>query len=183
MRHLIWLLLLVPGLVRADWLPPAYDYVRSGTPRGEYYVRVDAGKRVASMCRVGKDGKDEVLWRLEDWYAYECFVHEGEKGPVLIELERRPSGEGPDKTHRVVAFYRDGKLLKAYSTAELVKDPSKVKRSSTLYRYLHPAAEPRLGYIPFEDGMRLVFELTTCDGWIWCLDPDTGEVVVLKKRA
>ncbi len=168
----------------ADREMAPYPYVVSGQAAGRHYFRMlpatdPSQVGVGTMLRVGQDG-DEVLWKVEGWYARRCFVHEGATGPVLIRLGNWPRGRAPAKEHLGLAFYRDGRLLKEYSTADLVKDPGKVEASVSHYPFLDWDKPPRLAHESGPDGWRWVFSLVSADGVLWRFDPETGEVLPAK---
>ena len=89
-------------------------------------------------------------------------------------------GDEPSPKDLAVAFYDRGKLLAKYSTADLIKDPSKVMVSTSHYRLLanenlnkpdrqkEPAPELR------DDLNR--FGLKTIDGIIYSFDITTGKI-------
>jgi hypothetical protein len=81
-----------------------------------------------------------------------------------------------------LSFYRDGNLRKQYSTADLVKDASKVRRSLSHYTWLardsellKPSSErdseAELRVFPND-----TFRLKTCDGLVYLFDMTTGAI-------
>jgi hypothetical protein len=89
--------------------------------------------------RIRDDGGDVVLWRTQGWYSTEVFL--SHDGYSLVAMGPWNGGSQPTKEDLALAFYRQGKLIKQYSTADLVKDNSKVTRSLSHYTRLARDAE------------------------------------------
>lgn len=69
--------------------------------------------------KVTRDGKFEELWRTIGWYAPEGYLSDDGRYFVRVEKE----GRDPLKlTDLALAFYDQGKLIKAYQVRDLVKD-------------------------------------------------------------
>lgn len=129
------LLLLVMTLasnVRADSVAPPRDYVQ-GTPNGQFelvmlptvrYARKNPALRKlyrqSGLYRKGAPQKP--LWTL-DWYAWN--VYPASDGHHLVRIGPWPSSA----EELVVAFYRDGRLLRQLKINQLVKDPESLPHS------------------------------------------------------
>lgn len=87
-------------------------------------------------------------------------------GPI-IGLGRRE----PEEADLAVAFYDQGRLLKQYSTADLVQDKTAVVRTGSHYfwKARAPVLDPQN-----------VFHLQTIDGIVYEFDATTGTI---KKRS
>ena len=72
--------------------------------------------------RVRDNGSDEILWRTQGWYSTETFL--SHDGYFLVAIGPWHGGSQPRKEDLALSFYSDGKLIKQYSTADLVKDAS-----------------------------------------------------------
>lgn len=132
--------------------------------------------------RLRPDGSDEELWRTDGWYSFEVFL--SDDGEYLVAMGPWSIGQEPSKEDLAVAFYHRGKLLRQYSTADLVKDKSKVLASVSHYKWLardierytdakkDPESELRISW----DN---VFHLKTCDEIVYEFDVTTGKI---KKR-
>lgn len=127
------------------------------------------------LYRIQPDGTRQEVYRTKGWYAFQVFV--SADGRYLVQMGAWPVGRGPSREHVAVAFHRDGQLLKSYSTAELVKDPTKVRRSVS--HYFWQATLPP-GTAPLDRENR--FRLGTIDGWIYVFDVTTGAVVSMTRN-
>lgn len=147
-------------------------------------AKLDANRKVSRDAygvayRLTRDGTLKELYRTKGWYSFK--VHVSADGKYLVQLESRPRGHAPSKDHVAVAFYKDGKLTKRYSTVELVKDPAKVRSTVSYYEWLaadmsEDQAEVQVrGLQPSLDYFN-VFALHTLDGWTYRFDVTTGEI-------
>ena len=131
--------------------------------------------------RVEEDGSFKGLYRTRGWYSFRVFV--SRDGRYLVRMGPWSIGDEPDKGDLAVAFYRDGRLLKKYSTAELVKDKTKV--IATTSHYFWRAPSPTDEDVTEADRLRLrlhldhtnVFDLHTIDGLTHSFDVTTGKLV------
>jgi hypothetical protein len=135
--------------------------------------------------RLTGDGEMKVIYRTEGWYSFEVFI--SMDGRLLVQMGPWNSGQEVSKTDLAVAFHKDGKLIKSYSTAELIKDPEKIERSASHYRWRAPspfssdlteaqkaALSPHLSY-------EKEFTLNTIDGWTYVFDATTGQIKSTKR--
>lgn len=120
-------------------------------------------------------GADQLLWKTEgSWYAQTTFL--SEDGRYLIRIGNWPRGRKPSKDHLAIAFYDNGKLLKRYSTLELIKDPSQVETSVSHYAFYHDPPG-------FTAPHAKTFLLTTIDGIAYTFNITTGEIASTKKQS
>lgn len=132
--------------------------------------------------RLGTDGKFTEIYRTDGWYSFRVFV--SQDGHYLIQMGPWNEGDHPEKTHLAVAFHKDGKLLKSYSTADLIKDPSKIEATTSHYRWLAPArhrpARLMIDVDPRDLKLHLsydnVFTLHTIDDLTYEFDATTGTI-------
>lgn len=134
-------------------------------------ARHDADNKITSgpfgiVRRLAKDGTLAEMYRTAGWYSSQVFV--STDGRYLVQMGPWNRGHRPDKTHLAVAFHKDGKLLKSYSTIELVKDAEKVKTSKSHYEWL----ASRVIMADYENR----FTLRTIDGWTYEFDVTTGTI-------
>jgi hypothetical protein len=194
MKKLLILLLLVIALangLKADMPMGEFPYVAT-SPSGMCYFemippRVSNGVRKEASgvaYRLSRDGSSKELWQTDGWYSLKVFL--SEDGSYLVRMGPWNLGQEPSKNDLAVAFYKDGNLLKQYSTTDLVKDKTKVVRSASHYAWLasdiqrekqifsgkkihDEESEPSL----FLDN---TLHLKTCDDIVYIFDVKTGDI-------
>lgn len=125
--------------------------------------------------RLDDTGVPRELYRTKGWYSFEVYVSRDAK--FLVEMNSFPVGQRPHRKHRAIAFYSEGRLIKSYSTAELVKDERKVRPTVSHYLWLaRNARSERSSNIPLEISFNNVFSIETIDGWLYDFDVTTGEI-------
>lgn len=187
-RTLAILFFLGAHVVSADTPAPPFAYIATSY-QGDYYflmlpkpdesVRYDNGSGVAYKVEV--DGSAKELWRVDGWYSFKVYL--SLDGRYLVRMGPWNGGSEPKSDHLAVAFYKEGKLIRKYSTAELVKNRSKVQASVSHYFWLarddfqkqsegkiDATDEPALGW----DG---IFRLKTIDGISYRFDVTSGEII------
>jgi hypothetical protein len=147
--------------------PPEWDF------KAERYTH----KGFATAYRLTQAGKFLELYRISDVYSFEAFL--SEDADLLVLMGPWCEGQEPKATDLAVAFYKGGKLLKQYSTADLVKKPDKVQASVSHYNWRADHDINAKGDIshlrPKLDGR--AFTLSTIDGLTYKFDATTGIVV------
>lgn len=138
---------------------------QSGT--GSLYDGSWNGSGVAYHLR--GDGTSVELWRTEGWYAF--ATHLSHDGHYLVREGDWAFGIEPDTSNLAVAFYRDGKLLKRYSTAELISDKNSVDRSFS--HYIWRSYEGGYPYLDYDNR----FYLRTIEDVFFVFDTTTGELI------
>ena len=185
MKKLLLLLLLAPALadnLKADMPMGAFSYVAT-SPSGMCYFEmipphVSNGMRKeasGTAYQLSRDGLSIELWHTNGWYSSKVFL--SESGHYLVRMGPWNLGQEPSKNDLALAFYKDGNLLKQYSTADLVKDKNKIVKSDSHYAWLasdvqrenYGETEPRLLW----DN---TFHLKTCDGIVYSFDIKTGSI-------
>lgn len=177
-RWLAWLALGPLAVLPFDSEAAPASHV-AASPGGQAYVRYDmdpaapfdATRCKVSAWRVGQAGEDELLWRAEGWHDFRSWV--SDDGRHLVRLGPWPRGAGPEADDLAVAFVDRGRLVRQWSTRDLVRDDSRVPRSVSHYRFLHPELEP--GFTRFKAGT--AFQLTTVDGLRYTFDVASGRVL------
>jgi hypothetical protein len=147
--------------------------------REEAFVHEESPPGAGIAYRVNADGELTEIWKTSGWYSRDIFL--GSDGATLVRLGASMSGDGPSRDHVGVAFYREGKLLKSYSTAELIKDRTKVSVTASHYEWLPGLAGFAPGHLGAEDAPTLHdaasrFSLTTIDDRRYHFDVTTGEI-------
>ena len=144
-------------------LPPTFD--------NKTYKVTREGRGI--MYKLESDGRFKELYRTDGWYTYEAYP--SSDGRYLVRMGPWNRGQNVSTKDLAVAFYRDGKLLKQYSTAALVKDPRKVMPSVSHYRWRmaedeEPGTSPRLW------NHDRTFTLRTVDGVEYVFDIASGAI-------
>jgi hypothetical protein len=194
----LFVVALAHGL-RADTLPGPYAYLVTSwggscyfkmlPPQWENGAVKDEGSGIA--YRLKRDGSSQELWRTTGWYSLTTFLDD-DPG-YLVRLSPWNLGHDPSSEDVAVAFYKEGKLLKQYSTADLVKDATKVLRFVSHYEWQavdiernnnifvnkkpeHKEKEPGLWCID------RTFHLKTCDNISYVFDITTGNIKSAKQE-
>jgi hypothetical protein len=163
--------LLAAVVVLADSPAAPEAYIATSSSGRYTFHMFPANEDYGVAYEIKPSGGLKELWRIKGWYSFKVFL--ADDGSHLVRMGPWNFGSDPASDHLAVAFYRDGKLLKSYSTAELVKDHSRVRRSSSHYQWLNEremgAEGPQLDW----NGQ---FNLTTADGINYRFDVTTGEI-------
>ena len=105
------------------------------------------------------------IWKTHGWYSFQTFITND--GSYLIRLGNWPRGDSPSVKDLAIAFYEKGKLIKSYSTRDLIKNDSLVVVSISHYRFMKDE-QNLTGYY---------FYLTTIDEILYKFDVRTGEIL------
>jgi hypothetical protein len=172
----VLMLALLPGAALPDSEVLPYPHVVA-SPSGRCFFKMTPpsgapqnssnGAGYAYKVELGEE--NTLLWRTSGWYAHTLFL--SDDGMFLVRLGNWPQGHEPSPEHLAVAFYKSGELTKSYSTADLIKDTTKVPRSASHYRCL---GEPKPALV--QSWEKLDFRLTTVDGIEYVFDVKTGEI-------
>jgi hypothetical protein len=162
--------------VHADTEALPYPYV-SVSADGRYYFKMlpdpkdmcDENKSKGTMFEVSATGPDKALWSVSGWYARKTYV--SCDGKYLVRMGNWPRG-APSKNHIAVAFYMNGELVKSHSTVDLLKDPSRVPRSMSHYKWLREV----FGF----NGCSHIFALETVEYIRYTFDCRQGTVISSK---
>lgn len=118
-----------------------------------------------------------ALYQIKEVYSFEIYF--SDDADILVLMGPWCSGQAPAAHDLAVAFYKGGKLLKRYSTLELVKRPAKVQISSSHYEWRAEGDFNAKGDInhlrPKLDSAS--FYLSTIDGLTYKFDATTGKIV------
>lgn len=162
-----------PG-ARADQEAANRAYVRA-SEWGSFYAKSVPSAAYGTeghtqIYRVVADGPDELVHRYA-WYAPELFLEgfPATSDVYVAQLGPWPRGHEASAEHLAIAFFKNGKRLKSYSTLEIVSAPSKVSASVSHYQIFGK----RLGFRrPF--GNQLVFDIEDAKGATLSFDAETG---------
>ncbi|MHC4757450.1 MAG: hypothetical protein ACYTE8_02225 [Planctomycetota bacterium] len=172
-------LFLLVNFTQADLSAPPIPYVRA-SQQGRFFFKMVPAKSTRTGYRQGvegeafgvaysveKNGSFKERWKTSGWYSRTVFL--SNDGKYLVRIERFGLGQEPTKDCLAIAFYNKGKLLKEYTTSDLVKDKSKVIKTVSHYMWL--ARENGILRLDSQN----VFHLKTIDGIIYQFDVTTGE--------
>lgn len=167
------LIALCIDIVRADLVEPPYPYVAASS-NGKYYFKmlpdpkekfaITKGKGI--LYEVTKRGKDKELWRVSGWYSFSTYIYDD--GKHLVRIGNWYGG-GPSSGDVAIAFYENGKLLKSYSTLDILKNPSNAPKSVSHYSYLKEISG-------FYKGTEM-FSIITVEDIEYTFDATTGEIL------
>lgn len=173
--------------VFADSEQSQYPYITTSQGgRCFFFMKSDPNdiynrQKGTGICyEITNNGEFKELWRTEGWYSFRTFLvwaSEGER-PIrqhlyLVRMGNWHRGNKLSEDDLAVAFYKDGKLLKSYSTVDLIHDKSKVEKSVSHYQYLDDRYEPKLEYNLIKN--QRIFKLVTVDGIHYQFDVKTGK--------
>ena len=122
------------------------------------------------VFRVVADGPDEPLHRYT-WYSPEVFLEGflGTNDVYVAQLGPWARGHEARADHLAIAFFKNGKPLKTYSTLDIAGTPANVSASVSHYEVFGK----RLGFRrPF--GNQLVFDIEDGSGRRLTFDAETG---------
>ena len=146
---LVLLLITVVGIavhdVNADSPRTPFPYIVTAS-NGIVYFRMFPRPRPGNWSdgygiayRIRDNGSDVEMWRTRGWFSTEVFL--SNDGGFLVAMGPWNGGSEPRNEDLALAFYREGKVIKQYSTADLVKDKSKVMKTLSHYDWLARDAE------------------------------------------
>lgn len=146
----------------------------TASPNGHFYFKMipedflDREKGHGICYQVLADEEDQIYWRTNDWYSSRVYLtHDGQ---YLVRFGNWPRGHELSENHVGIAFYHRGKLIKSYSTKDLVKDPQSLRTSKSHY-YWHKGS-------PDIDIYRYQFKLTTIDNIEYLFSIKTGAIIL-----
>lgn len=107
------------------------------------------------------DGSFKELWRIKDFYSFKVYLSWDAK--YLVAIGPWNTGDMPSKQDVALSFFREGKLIKVFSTADLIDDPKKVRVSVSHYEWQdfsdeqYPRVEGNLFQIKTTEGRVVAF--------------------------
>ncbi len=150
-------------------------YVRT-SEGGQFYAKSIPSESygtsgITKIFQVGKD--QDTLIQTYNWYSREIFI-EGFTGTASIYVVQSgpwTRGHQAAKEDLALAFYKNDRLLKKYSTLDIAGQSENVIRSAGHYTVI----KRKIGFRrPF--GNQLVFDVEKEDGQILSFDTETGEI-------
>ncbi len=143
-------------------MPGKYEHVQNRKVLSEPY---------GIAYRLEPDGSMKKLYRTTGWYSHQVLV--SMDAQYLVRMGPWNQGRELSKEHVAVEFYKDGKLLKSYSTIDLVEDPRKTQPTVSHYFWRGKTCE-------FDIDNK--FTLDTIDGIKYVFDATTGKVISKTKN-
>jgi hypothetical protein len=181
MRLFFLILLFISIYTNADKSPAPYVKL-TASDNGKFYFLLHPAKRewqsgeykvisdaFGMAFRVLPDGSGEKMWETSGWYAFRVYL--SHDGKYLARVTTSPFGSAPDNNDSVVAFYENGKLLREYSSKELVKDAEKIERSVSHYYWTSNNRDlPKIDYAD-------VLQIETIENRLYSFDMKTGDIL------
>lgn len=115
-------------------IPPKTDkkngrYIQTQTPKGTLY-------------ELKENGELKPLWEVNGWYSFNTYL--SYKGRYLVSVDSFHSGYKPTNSDIALRFFDKSKLIKKYTTADLVKDGEEVGVSTSHYSWVSFFIEPKI---------------------------------------
>lgn len=146
----------------APLAPPSNYTVYSLNRR--FYAFLDAGKKKTTVFEVRKGAPAAQVWEMPGWFRVAALSDDGEhfvvgfEGINLLPLDYH-------KEQVMLSFYRRGKLLRAVTLGQLVKDYGKLQRTVSHYYWGR--------YLGFDEKNRYL--VATVEGRTIAFDAATGQ--------
>jgi len=147
------------------------------SPDGRYVFIMNPRRRYACsgpftgigrLYETRRGGAKNALWKTSGWYARKDRIFLDKSGMYLVRI-----GWGGyfrlSRKHDGLLFYKRGRLIKRYSTKDLIRDPSKIRFRSFLpkgcvygYKFIKKARlRARRFHVMTMDGRSYVFDIRT----------------------
>lgn len=182
-----WLLLVLIGVMGsspalADQEASNVAHVVAG-PHGRCYAKSvpehiydpEGEPRQQGRTMVNHVGPSEdVLVQTYPWFSQRLFLHCGAGDKItVVRLGPWHRGHDPSEDHLAIAFYRDGKLLRSYSTLDIAGDEKSPSGAISAYANVFASVSH---YSVFGSGPDMV-KITTSEGVVfhehWVISADT----------
>ncbi len=128
---------------------------------------------VTRVYCVGED--EDTLIAEYDWFANEIYMG-GSGDATLVRFGPWHRDREPSDDHLAIGIYRDGELIREYSTLELFEMGSGVQASVSHYRIFGR----RLGFSWFE-GYDYVYQVEGISGKVFTFDLETGDILEMEQ--
>jgi hypothetical protein len=128
-------------------------------------------KGTTKMFSVGKD-TDTLVCEYK-WYANEIYIG-GNGDMTVIRFGPWQRGSKPEPNHFAIGIYRDGKVIREYSTLEMMSLGSEVSKTVSHYDVF---TQPRhLGFRWVKENI-YQFEVEGVSGKLFTFDLDNGAII------
>ena len=138
-------------------------------PKGQEH-----SKGTGICFKIESDGSFTEIWRTSGFYSVDLQLHHNGNG--LVRIGSWSSGDqekGDPKESLAVAFYLKGKEIGYYKVSSLVKDETKLQRSTAGLIWLEYTPSESPEFSPGEE----IFQLETVDGLRYRFDMNTGTII------
>jgi hypothetical protein len=179
---LFFQLLLVPIYASAD-SPAMPRPIITVSAMGQFYFKMiperfhfkDNIKIIDSLAfgqafKLNEDGSSEKLWGVSGWYSFKTLL--SDDGEYLVRMGDWPEGSEPSHNDIAVVFYKEGKEIKKYSTAELIENKENVQATVSHYFWLSYDDE-----YPQISAYSHVFSLKTIENKVIEFNISNGEII------
>jgi hypothetical protein len=131
------LLTLLPfALSRADEPAPKIAQATTSSRGRAVFIQAGVSKQAegrGTMFVVRDDGSLEKKWSTEGWYAHRVFLTDD--GEYLVRIGPWNGGHTAKKEDIALEFYKHGKLLRSYTTVDMMENPERVRPSVSHYQW------------------------------------------------
>lgn len=142
---------------------------------GQFYAKSIPAENYGLKGRteVYQVGEKDKLLQTYDWYSPQVYLYGWLAGGVYaVQTGSWNRGHAPQSDHLAVAFYKDDKLLKKYSTLDIAGDSKNVSASVSHYMVFQKINGFRRAF-----SNQLYFDVVTTDGRSLSFDVETGKIV------
>ena len=180
--NFLLLFICIFGKVSADELVLPYSYIVASDSRFFYFkMIVDRPNEPSSYFggdgffgeaySISSTGEDSLLWRTEGWYSFKVYL--SNNGKYLVRTGLWP-GQPIKTADLAFAFYENGKLIKSYSTVDLIKNKEEVEYSVSHYEF-----KRKVEFDSFTNQLKLY----TTDNYVYTFSIFTGDIIALEKES
>jgi len=157
----------IEGSCYIKQIPEQFEYVTGAN-------NIIIGRQITeeafvSAFKIDDDGEDQFLWSSVGWYAHKVFL--SPDCEYLVRMGNWARGATPSQEDLAVAFYKNGELLRSYSTADMIKNKDSVSASVSHYFWQADDAD----YPEFELWADS-FSLKTIEGTVFKFNYKTGAI-------
>lgn len=181
----ITVLLLSAWRVHADSESGNLPYVVTSTTdgttyHGGYYAKciptgIFGTNAVTRVYRVEKE--QDALLHAYDWYSTHIYLCGVNRKVSIVRFGPWGTGNQASSNDLALAFYYDGRLLRSYSTLDIVGKPESVQTSVSHYQWYKRIIG--YGYYALPPSATTIygFGIETLDGRYLCFNVTTGELL------
>ena len=169
LRLIVLFVSIICSHIYADSLEAPKPYISPSENGTYFFTMVPAenndinSKAWGKAYRLNSDGSMSLLWKVEGWYAYQVLL--SDDGKYLLRIGNWPLGCAISSLDLAIAFYKEGKLLKSYSTEDFIQKDSSIKCTASHYIWVK---DYTMGYnhefnLETIEDMKLTFDIRTGD--------------------